>query len=72
MDLHEVVSTVVLLVLDGIIDVQFFLIFSRKGGPALRTTPARIYSKHDVKNSAVFSEFLMLDFPAWTLGGMNL
>lgn len=36
----------------------------------MSTTPARMYSKHDVRNSAVFSEFSMLDFSGLTTGGM--
>ena len=34
--------------------------------------PAKMYSKHDTKNRVVFSEFLILDFSCFTMGGMNL
>lgn len=44
----------------------------RNGGPAFNMTPERIYSKHDVKNRAVFSEFLTFDLSGLTLGGMYL
>ena len=54
------------------VNVQFCQTPCRNGGPALRTTPARIYSKQDVKKRAVFSEFSTFDFSGSTCGGINL
>lgn len=34
--------------------------------------PDRMYSKHDTRNNAVFSEFLMLDLSGSIMGGINL
>ena len=51
-------------------DVQFFSRLCRNGAPPFNTTPAKMYSKHEVRNSAVFSEFLMLECPWFTLGGI--
>ena len=50
--------------------LQFCAAPCRKGGPALRTTPERMYSKQDVRKSAVFSEFLTFDFSMSSFGGM--
>lgn len=36
------------------------------------TTPMKIYSKHDTRNSAVFSEFLGLDLSGFKCGGIYL
>lgn len=44
----------------------------RKGGPALRMTPEKMYSKHDTKNRAVFSEFFIFGFLCLTFGGIYL
>lgn len=49
--------------------LPFDLIGFRKGGPTLRTTPIKIYWKHETKNNAVFSEFSMLLFSRSTRGG---
>lgn len=38
----------------------------------LNTIAERIYSKHDIKNSVVFSEFLTFDFSRSKCGGINL
>ena len=54
------------------VDLQFFLMACLNGAPALRTTPERMYSKHDVRKSAVFSEFLILDLSGLMTGGINL
>ncbi len=34
--------------------------------------PINIYSKHDTRNKAVFSEFLILDLSGFTCGGIYL
>ncbi len=52
--------------------IQFLIMACLNGGPALSTTPESIYSKHDVRNKAVLSEFLMFDFSLFTTGGMYL
>jgi len=51
-------------------NLQFCSVPCRNGGPAFRSTPDKTYSKHDTKNKAVFSEFLILDSSCLTLGGM--
>ena len=51
-------------------NVQFCSIPCRKGGPALRITPTKIYWKQETRNRAVFSEFLILDLFGLTRGAM--
>jgi hypothetical protein len=41
--------------------LQFCLAGRRKGAPAFRTTPAKIYSKQEIRKRVVFSELLMVD-----------
>ena len=36
----------------------------------MSTTPAKMYSKQDVRNNAVFSEFLIFECSCFTLGGL--
>jgi hypothetical protein len=52
--------------------LQLLIAFCLNGGPALRITPENMYSKHDVRKRAVFSEFLMLDLSCFSFGGINL
>lgn len=51
---------------------QFCVMGCLNGRPAFITMPMNIYSKQDVKNSAVFSEFFMLDLSGLTCGGIYL
>ena len=51
---------------------QFCVMGCLNGRPALITIPMNIYSKQDVRNSAVFSEFLMLDLSGLMCGGIYL
>lgn len=50
--------------------VQLLAVRSLNGGPAFRITPENTYSKQDVRNSAVFSEFFISDSSWPTTGGM--
>lgn len=52
--------------------LQFFKTLSLKGGPALSTTPASMYSKQEVKNKTVLSEFLIFDLSWLICGGIYL
>lgn len=54
----------------GSYNIQLCVAGFLNGGPALSSTPDKMYSKHDIKNSAVFSEFFEFD-SSWSItGGM--
>jgi len=53
-------------------NLQLFLMDCLNGGPTLITIPVNMYWKQEIRNRAVFSEFVTLDFSMFSCGGTNL